>query len=167
LGDIPASPTPTPSPSILSSPQQQQTPYTDVTSVAKKQVDSTSSDHDDITENPFDTPENSVALDAASPFADEHQVNQASTVESSAEQNHRSRLSLSFDHPEHRIPPPFPVTSPPPPISSLNVSRRKGQGNDSDDDGKPSRWWHEWLCGCGEGSDRGGDNQVSDMTSFL
>ena len=24
----------------------------------------------------------------------------------------------------------------------------------------PVRWWHEWMCGCGEGSDRGGDNQV-------
>lgn len=22
------------------------------------------------------------------------------------------------------------------------------------------RWWHEWLCGCGEGPDRGGDHQV-------
>ena len=24
----------------------------------------------------------------------------------------------------------------------------------------PARWWHEWLCGCGEGPDRGGDHQV-------
>jgi hypothetical protein len=23
-----------------------------------------------------------------------------------------------------------------------------------------TRWWHEWLCRCGEGPDRGGDNQV-------
>lgn len=22
------------------------------------------------------------------------------------------------------------------------------------------RWWHDWLCGCSEGPDRGGDNQV-------
>ena len=30
----------------------------------------------------------------------------------------------------------------------------------SEQDLPPVRWWHEWLCGCGEGPDRGGDHQV-------
>jgi hypothetical protein len=29
-----------------------------------------------------------------------------------------------------------------------------------DDDQREGRWWHDWLCGCGGGTDRGGDCQV-------
>lgn len=167
LGAIPASPTPTPSPSVVSSPQPPQRLDTDVTTVAKKRADSTGSDHDDNnTENPFDTPENSIALNA-SPFSDEHQVDPTSTIESHTGQSQRSRLSLSFDHSGLGIPTPSSITSLPERISSPNVSRRKGKSNDSDDDSKPFRWWHDWLCGCGEGLDRGGDHQVCSLSSFL
>lgn len=34
--------------------------------------------------------------------------------------------------------------------------------DDDDDDGphEEGRWWTDWLCGCREGPDRGGDQQV-------
>jgi hypothetical protein len=28
------------------------------------------------------------------------------------------------------------------------------------EDMKETRWWHDWLCGCSEGPNRGGDSQV-------
>lgn len=51
--------------------------------------------------------------------------------------------------PPRAPPPPLPQNNPPPvPIPE-------------DDEPKETRWWHEWLCGLGEGSDRGGDHQVN------
>jgi hypothetical protein len=66
-----------------------------------------------------------------------------------------------------RQPPPAlplglpPPKTPPPPLE--DVRSREDEEDEEDDergDGKPTRWWHEWLCGCGEGKDRGGDHQV-------
>ncbi|EIW62479.1 uncharacterized protein TRAVEDRAFT_68898 [Trametes versicolor FP-101664 SS1] len=34
------------------------------------------------------------------------------------------------------------------------------------DPGPPVRWWHEWLCGCGEAADRGGDHQAGRTNPF-
>jgi hypothetical protein len=34
-----------------------------------------------------------------------------------------------------------------------------------DEDDTPVRWWTEWLCGCSEGLDRGGEAQVRPVTS--
>ncbi|TEB38192.1 hypothetical protein FA13DRAFT_1725839 [Coprinellus micaceus] len=31
---------------------------------------------------------------------------------------------------------------------------------------KKTRWWHEWLCGCGEGPDRGGHHQAGRTNPF-
>ncbi|KAJ7430862.1 hypothetical protein B0H11DRAFT_2133646 [Mycena galericulata] len=46
--------------------------------------------------------------------------------------------------PPRAPPPPLPQNTPPP----------------------ETRWWHEWLCGFGEGSDRGGDNQAGRTNPF-
>ena len=65
-----------------------------------------------------------------------------------------------------RPPPPKPLSLPPPrtppPIASLSpMSQSSPTYRDSNDHvPQDTRWWHEWLCGCGEGPDRGGDNQV-------
>jgi hypothetical protein len=49
--------------------------------------------------------------------------------------------------PPRAPPPPLPQNSPPPvPVPN--------------DEEPKARWWHEWLCGFGEGPDRGGDHQV-------
>jgi len=36
----------------------------------------------------------------------------------------------------------------------------------TESDNAETRWWHEWLCGCGEGKDRGGDHQVCVLRPF-
>ncbi|KAJ7209496.1 hypothetical protein GGX14DRAFT_630392, partial [Mycena pura] len=57
--------------------------------------------------------------------------------------------------PPRAPPPPLPQNSPPPePLQQ------------QDAEAKETRWWHEWLCGLGEGSDRGGDNQAARTNPF-
>jgi hypothetical protein len=65
-----------------------------------------------------------------------------------------------------RIPPPKPLGLPPPrtppprtdisPPPTVTIRSPTGETVAI----KPARWWHEWLCGCGEGPDRGGEDQV-------
>ncbi|KAJ6586835.1 hypothetical protein DFH09DRAFT_977051 [Mycena vulgaris] len=56
--------------------------------------------------------------------------------------------------PPRAPPPPLPQNTPPPiPIPD-------------DDEPKETRWWHDWLCGFGEGSDRGGDTQAGRTNPF-
>ncbi|TRM69589.1 hypothetical protein BD626DRAFT_533192 [Schizophyllum amplum] len=64
-------------------------------------------------------------------------------------------LPKPLNLPQPRSPPPIhspPLPMPPPTASS--------QSSDAEDYEPPTRWWHEWLCGCGEGPDRGGDRQA-------
>jgi hypothetical protein len=72
--------------------------------------------------------------------------------------------------PQTRLPaPPQPLSIPPPktppPFSGSPDNTREAPTAvpDLTDDEEPGqhRWWTEWLCGCREGPDRGGDNQVS------
>ncbi|KAJ7084300.1 hypothetical protein B0H15DRAFT_848565 [Mycena belliarum] len=56
--------------------------------------------------------------------------------------------------PPRAPPPPLPQNSPPPvPVPDENAQRE-------------TRWWHEWLCGFGEGSDRGGEDQSGRTNPF-
>ena len=67
--------------------------------------------------------------------------------------------------PPPRTPPPDDqdqeyITEPPDPAPAPSTTAR---GVDYPDPVEPvgeSKWWTEWLCGCSEGSDRGGYNQV-------
>ncbi|KAI8994083.1 hypothetical protein BD414DRAFT_513695 [Trametes punicea] len=56
------------------------------------------------------------------------------------------------DKPPEPIPPPRPA---PPEPEQEQV-----------DEGPPVPWWHEWLCGCGEGPDRGGEHQAGRTNPF-
>ena len=67
-----------------------------------------------------------------------------------------------------RLPTPAPLGLParvgtarlPSNMSQMSKDRRE----DDEDDVEPpfkGRWWTDWLCGCREGPDRGGDHQVS------
>lgn len=50
------------------------------------------------------------------------------------------------------------ITSPPSPTPNPSVT---GSGNaDANEPQWKKRWWTDWLCGCREGPDRGGDDQV-------
>ena len=77
-----------------------------------------------------------------------------------------------LDLPAPKVPPPHPdaphTARPPEPVAEpeLDVHERDRDVEAGRREAKPvedlppMRWWHEWLCGCGEGPDRGGDNQV-------
>ncbi|KAI0712941.1 hypothetical protein C8T65DRAFT_646173 [Cerioporus squamosus] len=64
----------------------------------------------------------------------------------------------------HATKPPEPVV--PPSVESSRTTsveeERVSAGPErmKEEDAPPVRWWHEWLCGCGEGPDRGGDHQA-------
>ncbi|KAH9961386.1 hypothetical protein BC827DRAFT_1267742 [Russula dissimulans] len=68
-----------------------------------------------------------------------------------------------LDLPEPLLPPPRTATPhanrPPEPFPrpDSRTSRASLYGNE---DEKPVPWWTEWLCGCSEGSDRGGEVQA-------
>ncbi|KAL0956044.1 hypothetical protein HGRIS_002216 [Hohenbuehelia grisea] len=62
-----------------------------------------------------------------------------------------------LDLPPPRTPPPR-LDSPPSPTQATTPERDVPE--------KPTRWWHEWLCGCSEGSDRGGDYQAGRTNPF-
>lgn len=109
----------------------------------------THSEHDP---NPF----TNVPLEPLSPFDDVHAV-QESLLQSS----HGKRLSVTLEESTintnlNDIWQPTLIStqlhskSPPEPLIETTATEKEGD----------VRWWHEWLCGCGEGSDRGGDNQV-------
>ncbi|KAI0256137.1 hypothetical protein BJV78DRAFT_1278684 [Lactifluus subvellereus] len=68
-----------------------------------------------------------------------------------------------LDLPEPRSPPPRTATPhatrPPEPFPRPD-SRVSNTTVCNDEDEKPVRWWTEWLCGCSEGQDRGGEAQA-------
>ncbi|CDO77630.1 hypothetical protein BN946_scf184946.g24 [Trametes cinnabarina] len=79
-----------------------------------------------------------------------------------------------LDLPAPRSPPPRTGTphadKPPEPIPPPRVEPPEPEPEPERehvvDDGPPVRWWHEWLCGCGEGPDRGGDHQAGRTNPF-
>ncbi|ESK95531.1 hypothetical protein Moror_12717 [Moniliophthora roreri MCA 2997] len=122
--------------------------------------------------NPFANPPEQLS----SPFADSYQATAlmspttdtppiSRSTSDSAPQRPTLEASSSFTSkpppprplglPPPRTPPPIdepPQTTPPPtlhPDDEENLTEEK-----------ETRWWHEILCGCGEGRDRGGDYQA-------
>lgn len=108
--------------------------------------------HSELDRNPFTNP----PREPLSPFDDVHAVR-----DSLLPSSHGKQLSDTLE--EGAVIPngslsmwqPIPVvaqhTRSPPKASSEAIPTEK----------EPDlRWWHEWLCGCGEGPDRGGDHQV-------
>ncbi|OCH86131.1 hypothetical protein OBBRIDRAFT_838414 [Obba rivulosa] len=70
-----------------------------------------------------------------------------------------------LDLPRPRSPPPRGKTphadrppEPIPPPAAVPVEQEQ--------EPKPVRWWTEWLCGCSEGPDRGGDHQAGRTNPF-
>ena len=129
---------------------------------------STSRSHseDGHTADPFANPP-----DALSPFSDAHQPERPEAIPVSYE--NETPVSVYTNPPKaSHPPPPKPLSLPPPrifppvatmtPISQSNPTYEDGNEHISQD----TRWWHEWLCRCGEGPDRGGDNQVQAQPTF-
>lgn len=121
---------------------------------------SRSNSDDGHTADPFANPP-----DALSPFSDIHQLEQPEAVQVPYE--NKALASVHANPPKTSHPPtPKPLSLPPPrtppPIASLSPMSHSNPtyADNSEHLPQDTRWWHEWLCGCGEGPDRGGDNQV-------
>ncbi len=96
----------------------------------------------------------------------EHEESESATASSHPTKKSKTiNVPAPLDLPRPRSPPPLtasPQANRPPepfprPKSSMSV-------NEEEDD-TPVRWWTEWLCGCSEGPDRGGEAQVRPVTS--
>lgn len=75
-----------------------------------------------------------------------------------------------LDLPKPRSPPPrtaTPHASRPPEPFPRPDSRMSHTTAYDDEEEKPVQWWTEWLCGCSEGPDRGGDIQVRPPMTYV
>ncbi|PPQ70688.1 hypothetical protein CVT24_000170 [Panaeolus cyanescens] len=111
----------------------------------------TPSDQEETSKDPFSNP----PTESLSPFSDSYQI-PSSTTSSTLLPNSDSSSS-------NRPPPPKPLNLPPPrtPPPIIPPTAEQVPTNT-----KPVKWWHEWLCGCGEGPDRGGDYQAGRTNPF-
>ena len=139
----------------------------------------THSTNENPSDNPFANPSESL-----SPFADSQQQTAMmspslnpppstalrETAPESTISHYRPVLPVSSSS-ISRPPPPKPLDLPPPrtppppvaaPLQAILAPAASRTG--PEEDIKETRWWHDWLCGCGEGPDRGGDNQVENFT---
>ncbi|KDR75936.1 hypothetical protein GALMADRAFT_211306 [Galerina marginata CBS 339.88] len=74
---------------------------------------------------------------------------------------------LLADSPAPRPPLPKPLNLPPPRTPPPILPPPPSQdAQPSDKPGDDVRWWHDWLCGCGEGPERGGDYQAGRTNPF-
>jgi hypothetical protein len=73
-----------------------------------------------------------------------------------------------LDLPRPRSPPPRTATPhanrPPEPFP--RPDSRMSEHDNEEETPEPVPWWTEWLCGCSEGPDRGGEAQVRPVTSL-
>lgn len=69
---------------------------------------------------------------------------------------------LSLPVPSPHVPPSISNQKPLSPTPPLVI----GPPLREEEPQKRVRWWHEWLCGCGEGPDRGGDHQAARTNPF-
>ena len=73
---------------------------------------------------------------------------------------------LPLGLPRPRTPPPRDdqdqeyISEPPDPAPAPSITAKGVDNPDPVEPEKETKWWTEWLCGCSEGPDRGGYNQV-------
>ncbi|KZV69527.1 hypothetical protein PENSPDRAFT_753278 [Peniophora sp. CONT] len=73
----------------------------------------------------------------------------------------RPPVPAPLNLPPPRTPPPVDqAPGPRSPPSSSRASSSERAAVEANANAPPVRWWHEVLCGCGEGPDRGGDEQA-------
>ena len=122
--------------------------------------------------NPFSHPSDSISFFVDQPAVMDVSSNSptfSTQIDDDTKQLAAKRRSL-VQSPSRKPPPtpkplhlPSPCTQPPPngqlqPTPSPSISPPP---NDGEGEPRSTRWWHDWLCGCSEGDDRGGDDQVS------
>ncbi|KAF8325225.1 uncharacterized protein EI90DRAFT_3019192 [Cantharellus anzutake] len=111
-------------------------------------------------ENPF---ESTLRTSSPEPILTEEQELQNITSKG------KGKEGRVFD----RLPTPAPLGLPPPTIGvvtrppentqQMSQDKSRVDNDENEDDVNPpfnGRWWTDWLCGCREGADRGGDHQA-------
>jgi hypothetical protein len=97
----------------------------------------------------------------------EQEESESATASSKHPTKKKSRtidVPAPLDLPQPRSPPPLTASPhasrPPEPFPRTESSVVVNE----DEDQTPVPWWTEWLCGCSEGPDRGGESQVRPVT---
>ena len=124
---------------------------------------SRSNSEDGDTADPFANPP-----DTLSPFSDAHHPDQPEAIPVRYENEPPISVHTNPPKVSHHLPPkPLSLPPPrtPPPIASL-FQLNPTYENINEHIPQDAKWWHEWLCGYGEGPDRGGDNQVQAFLAF-
>ncbi|KAG6868913.1 hypothetical protein C0993_007687 [Termitomyces sp. T159_Od127] len=113
-------------------------------------------------QNPFENTSES------SPFADPSSIPEMGPSSSSGPQTDRSSAKrvppgppMPLGLPPPRTPPP--IHTAPSPTSPLSPSKPLDKVRE---DSQETMWWHEWLCGCSEGPERGGNYQSGRTNPF-
>ncbi|KAF8906576.1 hypothetical protein CPB84DRAFT_1745048 [Gymnopilus junonius] len=111
--------------------------------------------------NPHPTDPFANPSEIISPFSDAHQIEDLhapsiSSLNPDTQADHvRPPLPKPLNLPPPRTPPPVAM-----PLSPTPADTEESEA------AEPGRWWHDWLCGCGEGPDRGGDYQAGRTNPF-
>lgn len=126
-------------------------------------------------DNPFDSPTETIG-----PFSVSTELQDSPVMNPSSEpptppisKNLPDRPDLEPSLTTRQPPPPQPLglpapVAPPPRVDIPNSDQPPHltpplsvrPSSPVEEDVKETRWWHDWLCGCSEGPDRGGDSQV-------
>lgn len=137
-----------------------------------KQSFNTSSLHSMMTDNPFENPSHVRNASTTSLNTPDH-----STILTESSEPPPILLNSSAVEQKWKGPPPpqplgLPKPRTPPPRSdqvyideppdrtAAPSTIARGTGQELNESEKDVKWWTEWLCGCSEGTDRGGYNQV-------
>ncbi|KAI1785930.1 hypothetical protein LXA43DRAFT_98626 [Ganoderma leucocontextum] len=117
-------------------------------------------------------------LEASSSFADSEAEAEVKGTAKRTKSKRQPPPPKPLDLPAPKVPPPHPdiphMDHPPEPVAEPDIDTHERvrdvealrQVKQVEGDHPPVRWWHEWLCGCGEGPDRGGDNQAGRTNPF-
>jgi len=124
------------------------------------------SEDGDYSADPFANPP-----DTLSPFSDAHHPDQPEAIPVRYENEPPVSVHINPPKVSHHLPPkPLSLPPPrtPPPIASLTPIFQSNSTYENINEHIPqdAKWWHEWLCGYGEGPNRGGDNQAGRTNPF-
>lgn len=125
------------------------------------------------TANPFLHPSETqpgFASPTLSPFVDTKERSGVMTETYGSDSNTHSSQPATLAPTPTLVPPPQPLGLPPPltpppkgtrpRVAPMKATPPPTLHQEPIEPEQEVRWWHDWLCGCNEGPDRGGDNQV-------
>ncbi|KAG2345614.1 hypothetical protein BDR05DRAFT_981947 [Suillus weaverae] len=131
------------------------------------------------TANPFIHPsetEPGFVSPALSPFVDSEERSGIMTETFDSDSNTHTSQPATLSPTPTLVPPPQPLGLPPPltpppkrtrpHMAPMKPTPPPMLHQEPIEPEQEVRWWHDWLCGCSEGPDRGGDNQAGRTNPF-